>query len=137
MFPTRRILVVDDNIGATRLMSALLKKLGQDVIQTAHDGQTALAAIQNLQPDIAFLDIGIPELNGLDVAREVRKSSELDGVQLVAVTGHSSAEHREQARVAGFNRYFVKPVGVDDLKAYFRDLGPADGDPPADGNGSS
>jgi CheY-like chemotaxis protein len=113
--PRKRILVVDDHRDAARVLGLLLDSLGHEV-QTATDGQQALATMSAFHPDIVFLDIGLPEIDGYEVARRVRKSPELRGTKLIALTGWSHAEDRARTREAGFDHHLVKPVGVKTLK---------------------
>jgi len=111
----KRILVVDDHRDAARVLGLLLDSMGHEV-QTATDGQQALDTIASFHPDIVFLDIGLPQLDGYEVARRVRKRPDLNGTRLIALTGWSHAEDRQRTREAGFDAHLVKPVGVKTLK---------------------
>ena len=111
----KRILVVDDHRDAARVLGLLLDSLGHEV-QTATDGQQALDTIASFHPDIVFLDIGLPQLDGYEVARRVRKRPDLSRTKLIALTGWSHAEDRQRTREAGFDAHLVKPVGVKTLK---------------------
>lgn len=106
---THRILLVDDNVDFVTTMAALLSGLGHDV-HTVHSGTAALDAVHSFQPDYAFLDIGMPGLNGYDLARELRKRPETAEVTLVAVTGWGQEKDRQLSRSAGFDYHLVKPV---------------------------
>ena len=110
-----RILVVDDHRDAARVLGLLLDSLGHEV-QTATDGQQALDTMSAFHPDVVFLDIGLPQLDGYEVARRVRSSPELRGTKLIALTGWSHAEDKQRTREAGFDQHLVKPVGVKTLK---------------------
>jgi signal transduction histidine kinase len=114
--PDRRILIVDDHIGAVRMLSLLLAKLGDHEIETAYDGPSALARIEQIHPEIVLLDIGLPGMNGYEVARTLRSKREFDDVLLVALTGYGQEEDRQRARQAGFDRHLVKPVETSKLK---------------------
>lgn len=111
----KRILVVDDHRDAARVLGLLLDSLGHDV-KTANDGHKALEEISSFHPEIVFLDIGLPEFDGYEVARRVREQPELRGTKLIALTGWSHADDRRRTREAGFDAHLVKPVGVKTLK---------------------
>ncbi|HET9620892.1 MAG TPA: ATP-binding protein [Kofleriaceae bacterium] len=104
-----RVLVVDDNLDAAETLAMLLELSGNRV-ELAHTGVTALAAAAAFQPDVMFLDIGLPELNGYEVARRLRADPAQPQPLLVALTGWGSDDDRRQARDAGFDRHLVKPV---------------------------
>jgi PAS domain S-box-containing protein len=111
----KRILVVDDNDDAAAAMAALLGDLGYQV-EVAHDGQTALASAERFHPDVALLDIGLPVMDGYEVARRLRSSAgAVEGVRLVAVTGFGQDTDRQRTREAGFNDHLVKPVSLEAL----------------------
>jgi two-component system, sensor histidine kinase len=105
----RRVLVVDDNVDFATTFAALLRGLGAEV-QVEHDGAAGLAAAERLRPDIAFLDIGMPKLNGYDLARHLRELQRTANCLLVAVTGYAQPADLERAREAGFDEHMVKPV---------------------------
>jgi PAS domain S-box-containing protein len=105
----RKILAVDDNIDAANTMAMLLRILGHDV-RTAHDGASAIESAQVWRPDIVLLDIGLPGMDGYEVARRLRAIAELGGCVLVAVTGYGQEEDRRRSANAGFDHHLVKPV---------------------------
>jgi PAS domain S-box-containing protein len=105
----RRLLIVDDNRDFVSSLAALLEEFGHDV-RTAHDGQAAIIVAAVHAPDAVLLDIGLPGMNGYEVARRLRGSSALSGVTLVAVSGYGHEENRRRAREAGFDHYLVKPI---------------------------
>jgi signal transduction histidine kinase/CheY-like chemotaxis protein len=111
---TRRILVVDDNQDAGDSLEMLLRNLGHDV-RTAHDGLEAVDEAAAFQPDVVLLDIGLPKLNGYDVARRIRDQRGTD-VVLIAVTGWGQAEDRRLSREAGFDHHLTKPINLDALQ---------------------
>lgn len=113
----RRILVVDDNVGSAVLLGKLLGMLGSDEVETVHDGRSALAAIRQTHPDIVLLDIGLPGMDGYQVAREVRQDPEFDDLLLVALTGYGQEEDRQRSREVGFDQHLVKPPSIDQMKA--------------------
>ena len=107
-----RILVVDDNVDTARGMARLLKLLGHDV-QTAHDGPSALDAARTLRPEFVLLDIGLPGMDGYEVARRLRRGGVLQGAVIIAVSGYGQDEDRRRSREAGFDHHLVKPVDHD------------------------
>jgi signal transduction histidine kinase len=110
----RRVLVVDDNHDAARSLSMLLKLTGHDV-QTAFDGPTALELARTHAPEIILLDIGMPRMDGLEVARRLRQEPNLKDVLLVALTGYGQDQDRRRSLEAGFNVHLVKPIEIDRL----------------------
>jgi PAS domain S-box-containing protein len=105
----RKILAVDDNLDAANTMAMLLRILGHDV-RTAHDGSSAMEAAQAWRPDIVLLDIGLPGMDGYEVARRLRAIPDLRACILVAVTGYGQEEDRRRSANAGFDHHLVKPV---------------------------
>jgi PAS domain S-box-containing protein len=107
----KRILVVDDNHDAAKTLSMLLQLSGNDV-RTSHDGIAALKESEVFRPDLLLLDIGLPGLNGYEVAQRVRANPELSGVTLVAVTGWVQEDDRRRCREVGFDHHLAKPVDL-------------------------
>ena len=114
--PPRRLLIADDNADARESLSLLLQAQGHQVV-TAADGEEALALALERRPDIAILDIGMPGLNGYEVARRLREQPGLEGLVLVALTGWGHEEDRAKALAHGFDRHCTKPVPFADLMA--------------------
>ena len=110
-----RVLVVDDNVDTVLSLSMLLRTWGHDV-QTAHDGLAAVQAAIDYCPDIALLDIGLPRLNGHEVAKQIRQHPELKHVVLVALTGYGQDSDRHTSEQAGFTHHIVKPARFEDLQ---------------------
>jgi signal transduction histidine kinase/ActR/RegA family two-component response regulator len=104
-----RVLIADDNSDSATSLSILLNDAGYDV-RTAGDGAQALETVAQFRPDIVLLDIGMPKLNGYEVARHVRRQPWGSSVLLVAVTGWGGADHRRQTAHAGFDHHLTKPV---------------------------
>jgi signal transduction histidine kinase/CheY-like chemotaxis protein len=104
-----RVLVADDNSDSATSLSILLNDVGYEV-RTAEDGVQALETAANFRPDIALLDIGMPKLNGYEVARQLRQQPWGRDVLLIAVTGWGGADHRQQTAQAGFDHHLTKPV---------------------------
>jgi CheY-like chemotaxis protein len=111
----RRVLVVDDNVDAAESLAALLEHDGHDV-HVAHDGEQALQAVQRLQPSVVLLDIGLPRLDGYEVARRIRLMPGGDAISLVATTGWGQQKDRERSHTAGFDHHLVKPVDPDAIR---------------------
>ncbi len=112
----QRILVVDDNVDGAESLALLLELQGHQV-RTAHDGIAAIDAISKFQPQVVLLDLGLPGMNGYEVARRVRSQPEFTDLVLAAVTGYGQDEDRHRSHEAGFNHHFVKPVDPKDLEA--------------------
>lgn len=108
-----RVLVVDDNVDAADSLATLLDVMGYNV-RIAYDGPEAIEAADEFLPEVALLDIGLPQLSGYDIARHVREKRGED-VLLVAITGWGQEEDRRRAREAGFDHHFTKPADFDAL----------------------
>jgi CheY-like chemotaxis protein len=107
-----RILIADDNRDAADTMGMLLELGGHEAI-IAHSGNQALQLGREHRPDVVILDIGMPDLNGYDVARTARNEDWGKSAYLIALTGWGQAEDKERARMAGFDRHLTKPVDPD------------------------
>ncbi len=114
----RRVLVVDDNRDAAGALKLLLESDGHEV-RIATDGVSGLAAAREYKPDYLLLDIGLPRLNGYDLAARLRADPELKHVVIVAVTGYGQAHDRARTAAAGFDHHFVKPVDLSSLQEIF------------------
>jgi PAS domain S-box-containing protein len=110
----QRILVVDDNIDAARSLEMLLRSLGHET-RVVHDGADALRAVPEYRPHIVLLDIGMPGLDGYEVARRLRAMDGGEALRIVAVTGWGQEADREKSREAGFDLHLVKPVEPGEL----------------------
>lgn len=119
--PGQTILLVEDHADAREALQALLELEGYSVV-TAAEGLQALDIARTKRPDIALIDIGLPGLDGYEVARRLRA---LDGPQpiLVALTGYSQPQDRRDAEAAGFDAHLVKPVDPADLTRVLTSLG--------------
>lgn len=113
--PRRRVLIVDDNRDGAQSMAMMLKLLGNETM-TAYDGLEAVAAAESFQPDVILMDIGLPQLNGLDAARQIRNQPWGRELTIVALTGWGQENDRAQSRQAGCNGHLVKPVNLPDLE---------------------
>jgi PAS domain S-box-containing protein len=111
----RRILVVDDNIDSATSLARVLQRQAHHV-DVAHDGRTALLAAEANNPDVVLLDIAMPGLDGLEVARHLRRRSGPHPM-LVAITGYGRSEDRRRTAEAGFDHHLVKPVNLQTLRS--------------------
>jgi CheY-like chemotaxis protein len=111
--PFQRFLVVDDNRDSAESLALLLKVKGYEV-QTAYDGVAALERARVIQPDVVLLDIGLPRMDGYEVARRLRQEGGRQAV-LVALTGYGTNEDLQRSREAGFDHHLIKPVELDAL----------------------
>jgi CheY-like chemotaxis protein len=116
-----RILVVEDNVGSAQILARLIAMLGEHEVWTAHNGPSALEAAKAHQPDLILLDIGLPILDGYEVARRLRAQPDFSGTMLVAMTGYGSEEDQRRAQEAGFDEHMVKPPSADDLRRLLAD----------------
>ncbi len=104
-----RVLIVEDNVDAAQMLELAVSELGH-ATRVAHDGARAIAVATEFAPDVIFLDIGLPVMNGYDVARNLRSRPEFSNAHIVAVTGWGQEEDRRKAREAGFDSHFTKPL---------------------------
>jgi signal transduction histidine kinase/DNA-binding response OmpR family regulator len=112
---SRRILLIDDNVDLTSTMSALLR-LGGHEVAVCCDGPSGLEAASELQPEVILIDIGLPGMDGYEVATRLRQSPHFDRTMLVAITGYGQSDDRRRARDAGFDHHMVKPVFFETLQ---------------------
>ena len=110
-----RIPVVDDNEDAAQMLGMLLLKSGHEVL-TVHDGPSTLTAAQDFCPNVVLLDIGLPGMDGFEVARKMREQEIFKGVTLVAMTGYGQDSDRQRSRDAGFDHHLVKPPDFNKLQ---------------------
>ena len=109
-----KILVVDDNAAAAAALCKLLELTGYET-RVAHTGKSALKATRRFEPDIALVDVGLPDIDGYAVARELR-ARDFRGT-LIALTGYGQDEDKVKAFAAGFDQYLIKPAGIADIRA--------------------
>jgi two-component system CheB/CheR fusion protein len=112
----RRILVVDDNVDAAEALSLILQLEDQEVC-VAHDGHAALQMAGAMRPEIVFLDLQLPKMNGLEVARRLRTGEPTRPLLLVATTGFGQEEDRRRSAEAGFDHHLVKPIDPKVLRS--------------------
>jgi signal transduction histidine kinase len=109
-----RVLLVDDNYDAVEIMAEAMRMHGYEV-EIAHDGPAALLLVERLKPAIVVLDIGLPVMDGYEVARQIRGRPEQRTTRLLALTGYGQPSDRTRAREAGFDQHLVKPVDIAQL----------------------
>ncbi len=117
----RRILVVDDNVDSAESLALLLRLAGHRA-RTAHNGPGALAAARDFRPEVVLLDIGLPGMDGYEVARRLREWADGERVLLVAQTGYGQEDDRCRSRQAGFDAHLIKPVDPSVLQALLADF---------------
>ncbi len=107
--PRLKILVVDDNHDSALSMAMMLTIMGHET-RTAHDGEAAVSTAETFRPQVILLDIGLPKLNGYEVAQQIRQHDWGTGMFLIAVTGWGQDEDRQRSEEVGLNLHMVKPV---------------------------
>lgn len=119
--PRRRLLVVDDNRDAAESMSMLLEIWGHEVA-FAYDGPSALKTAEQWQPEAVFLDIGLPGMDGYEVAERLRELPQAKTAVLIAITGYGQEDDRVRSRRAGIDHHLVKPVAPEALRGLIDSL---------------
>lgn len=114
-FPTRRVLIVDDNADAADSLGALLSALGA-VVCVAHSGREALARLDSFAPDSAIVDVGMPDMDGYELARRLRASRRFNHNLIIALTGWGEPQDRERSKRAGIDHHLVKPPDLGTLR---------------------
>lgn len=115
----RKLLLVDDNHDSAVSLQTLLEMAGHEVV-VAHDGAHALQEAARFAPDAVLLDIGLPDMDGYEIARRLRASAATRGVQIIAISGYGCPDHLRRSREAGIDEHLVKPL---DLKVLANLLG--------------
>jgi CheY-like chemotaxis protein len=118
-----KILVVDDNHDSALSMAMMLSIMGHDT-RTAHDGESAVETAETFLPDVVLLDIGLPKLNGYEVAQRIRGKAWGESMYLIAVTGWGQDEDRQRSTEVGLNQHMVKPVEPSALEKLLAGLRP-------------
>jgi signal transduction histidine kinase/DNA-binding NarL/FixJ family response regulator len=116
---SRRVLIIEDNRDAREMFRMMLELAGHKVVE-AEEGLSGLALLKAVRPDVAVIDVGLPGLNGYEIARRFRAESPGAGVMLVALTGYGTPEARERSRQAGFDHHLIKPVDAEALQEIMR-----------------
>jgi CheY-like chemotaxis protein len=115
----RRVLVVDDNVGSATILAKLVTKLWSHEVVVAHDGLSALDLAQKHRPQIVLLDIGLPGMDGYEVAKQLRGQPQFAETLIVALTGYGLDADRLRSADAGFDKHLVKPISVSVLEELF------------------
>jgi CheY-like chemotaxis protein len=129
--PPLRLLIVDDNVDTATGLAAHLRESGAHEVRLAHLGETGLSAAAEFAPDLVLLDIGLPDIDGYEVARRLRADARFKHVPLVALTGYHGEADRVRARLAGFDEYLVKPVPYQMLNSVLAAFAPSLEEPPS------
>jgi CheY-like chemotaxis protein len=116
-----RILVVDDNHDSALSLAMMLSIMGHET-RTAHDGESAVVTAESFLPEVILLDIGLPKLNGYEVAQRIRESAWGQSMFLIAVTGWGQEEDRQRSSEVGLNVHMVKPVEPAALERLLAEL---------------
>jgi CheY-like chemotaxis protein len=116
-----KLMVVDDNIDAADMLAMYLETSGHEVL-VEHGSRTALARARRERPDVFLLDIGLPDMDGNELARQLRSVPELASACLIAVTGYGQEQDREMTAAAGFDHHFVKPVDMSTLTTLLAEI---------------
>jgi CheY-like chemotaxis protein len=116
----RRVLIVDDNVDAVRVLSIVVKKLGNEVC-VAYDGVEAIAAAEEFRPEVVLLDLGMPKLDGYGAARHIRQQPWGQNMTLIALTGWGQEADKQRTRDAGFDHHLVKPADPSELRRLLSD----------------
>jgi CheY-like chemotaxis protein len=119
----RRILVVEDNINSAEMLVALLQIDGHEV-QVAHEGPSAVETARAFRPGVVLLDIGLPKMDGFEVARRLRSFAETRDATLIAVSGYGQAADRQRSKDAGFDHHLVKPLDRKTLTSLLASCSP-------------
>ena len=117
----KRVLIADDNTDAAESLQLWLEMSGHEV-HTASTGPDALQAAESLLPQVALLDLGMPGMSGLDVARRIREAPWGANIILVALTGWGQEEDRRRTKEAGFDHHLTKPVPPDEIEELIRNV---------------
>ena len=118
----RRVLLVDDNKDAAKLLGDLLRGLGHEV-KTAHDGPAALALIEQFDPQVAILDLDLPEMSGYELAARIRAERKASAPRLISLSGNGLQGDQRRSEQAGFSQHLVKPVATERLERCIRESG--------------
>ena len=117
-----RILVVDDNVDLSRALTTLLSRFGYEA-QAVNDGHTAIEAARALRPEIVLLDLGLPGIDGFEVARRLRCEEGLEAATIIAITGYGQEDGGQYSQAEGFNHHLIKPVQIEALVALLESTG--------------
>jgi CheY-like chemotaxis protein len=115
----KRVVVIEDNPDGAEMLGLLLEHAGYEVF-TAEDGKRGIELIERVKPDIALVDIGLPVMDGFEIARWARARPEYQSLYMLALTGYGQASDRAAALAAGFDEHLVKPIDAEELRRIMR-----------------
>jgi CheY-like chemotaxis protein len=115
-----RVLIVEDNRDTARTLQLVLRRYGHDV-EVAHTGRTGVEAARAWQPDVVLCDLGLPEMDGFEVATALRQDPATAALRMIAITGYGRPEDRLRSHEVGFERHLTKPVDPRDLQTLLAD----------------
>jgi two-component system CheB/CheR fusion protein len=119
--PLWSTLIVDDNVDGATTLAEALRRRGHEV-RVVHDGASALREVERCVPDLVLLDLGLPDLDGFEVASRLRRLPALRDTKLVAVSGYGQEHHQRRSSEAGFDRHLIKPIDLAQLEAALESL---------------
>jgi CheY-like chemotaxis protein len=114
-----RVVVIEDHVDTADLMREILREAGHEV-SVAHNGAEGVAAARALPAEVVLCDVGLPDIDGYEVARQLRADTTTAGVYLVALTGYDGEDELQKARDAGFDRHVVKPIDPFQLETLLK-----------------
>jgi CheY-like chemotaxis protein len=117
---SQRVLIIEDNRDAREMFRIMLELSGHEVLE-AEEGVSGLELLKSNRPDVAVIDVGLPGLNGYEVARRFREEPDSSAVVLVALTGYGTPEAQERSRKSGFNYHLIKPANGEALEEIMRE----------------
>jgi CheY-like chemotaxis protein len=106
--------LVDDNADAVEMLAAVLRRAGHTVV-VAHDGPRALELLEEFRPSVAVLDLGMPVMDGFELAEQIQRTSGSEQPSLIALTGYGHERDRARSHAAGFVAHLVKPISAEEL----------------------
>lgn len=118
---TLKILMIDDNLGLTEIMCELISLLGHNTI-SASNGPEGILKAKEFHPDVIICDIGLPVMNGYEIAKIIRSDIEIKNVYLIALSGYVGSEDIDYSRKMGFNMHLCKPVDISTIERILNDV---------------
>lgn len=115
------IFVIDDDRDTVDSFAALLRLQGH-AVHSACDGERALEQIESIHPDLVFLDLSLPDMDGFEIAKRIRREPRLSETKIIAVTGHTDSKHRQRAQYAGIDGYLLKPATLEEITRAIDDV---------------
>jgi CheY-like chemotaxis protein len=116
-----KVLVVDDNVDLVEMLSMVIEAAGH-YVRKAFDGRSGISAALEYQPDLILLDVGMPDLKGTEVAKELRRHRELAGARIVALTGWGQPDDRQRTAAAGFDDHLTKPADPGQIQQILEEV---------------